>query len=972
MKRRILPKVYLLTIIALAISTLGFSANGGKVKKHVRQTYVKAFSNDANQTNAFLAAIRNNQHSGVIAPEDIKRAINQMKKLKSQRSTFDLGFQELGPDNFGGRTRALVFDNRDASGQTIYTGAVTGGIWRSTNYGINWEPLNADNGNINVSCISQTPDGVFYVGTGENFDAQTMSGTQSLGYSSGFVGSGIYKSTDGENFQQLASTVPELNDAESEWAFINKIAAVDKNIVYAATNAGLKVSTDGGDSWVTAADVDGNELSANSFDVDLGKDGTVYAVVDNLLYVSAGAADKFELRSTGDSTSLPNSNISRMEIATAPSDENIVYASLSDQYGVMKGVYRSEDKGMTWSVIMPGTESIVVFDGQGVFDQVLTVFPDNPDKVLLGGINLWIGNKPQSPGLFNWEEKSLGIGGPLFPLYVHINHHVYTFAPNGKDVFIGTDGGVFKGTLDGNDFTFQALNRGYITTQFYTVAACGDEHYVMGGAQDNGVILVKGTGNTQKEGHDIWTHDLGFFSGQHGGGVAISTINPNVIVYGSTKGSVRRSEDAGENVSTQFLGGIGNPQAFKTPVALWECFDNENSRDSVNYHAKEVIPGGTDIIVKSNNSDYPFHYTTPSDITLQPGDSLMIKDPVSSRLFLATAGHIYMTKELHNFGKTPEWFLIADASTGYEGIPYTISYSSDANHLFVGNYDGKLYRISNLALAYNYDLADVRSPNCIVAVDRLPVYVPGTTDEISQCITSISVDPQNPQNVLLTLGNYGNEYYVLYTQNGLDKEPVFDSRQGNLPQMPVYSSLIDMTNNGMAIIGTEMGIMVTSDITAESPNWVPEGSSLGSAIVFELTQQRIGKEGISDGFHNYPAILNFGDIYAATYGKGLIHSLALRQPVGIEENSAVESENPLTVFPNPVTDYATLKFDARSSGYMNITVLDMNGKVVSINRVAVKRGVNTFNLNVNGLGKGIYIVKGIMNNHSYQQKFIVK
>ncbi len=972
MKRRILPKVFLLTIIALAISTLGFSGNDGKVKKQLRQTSFETSSQDGIQANAFLSAIRNNQHSGVIAPQDIQRAISQMKKLKSQRGVFDLGFEELGPDNFGGRTRALIFDNRDASGQTVYTGAVTGGLWRSTNYGINWEPLNTGNGNINVSCITQAPNGVFYVGTGENFDAQNMSGTQSLGYTSGFVGSGIYKSTDGENFQQLTSTVPQFNNAEADWAFINKIAAKDENTVYAATNTGLKVTTDGGESWVTAKDTEGNELSANAFDVDLGKDGTVYAVVDNLLYVSAGTADKFTLRSTGDTLTLPTENVSRLEIATAPSDENIVYASLSDQFGKMKGVYRSENKGVTWSMIMPGTESIVVFDGQGVFDQVLTVFPNDPDKVLLGGINIWIGTKPTIPGLFNWEEKSWGIGGPLFPLYVHINHHIYTFAPNGKDVFIGTDGGIFKGTIDGNDFTFQALNRGYITTQFYTVAACGDEHYVMGGAQDNGVILIKGTGNTQKEGHDIWTQDMGFLNGKHGGGVAISTINPNVIVYGSTKGSVRRSEDAGENISTQFLGGIGNPQAFKTPVALWECFNNENSRDSVNYHAKELIPGGTDIIVKSNNSDYPFHYTTPADVTLQPGDSLMIKDPISSRLFLATAGHIYMTKELHNFGKTPEWFLIADASTGYQGIPYTIAYSSDANHLFVGNYDGKLYRISNLALAYNYELADVRSPNCIVAIDRLPVYIPGTTDEISQCITSISVDPQNPQNVLLTLGNYGNDYYVLYTQNGLDKEPEFASRQGNLPQMPVYSSMIDMTNNGTAIIGTEMGIMVTSDITADSPEWVPEGSTLGSAIVFEFYQQRIGKEGISDGFHNYPAILNFGDIYAATYGKGLIHSFALRQPVGINENKINDNKNLLSIFPNPVSDVATLKFDAPSAGYMNLFVLDMNGKAVSIKRVAVNRGINTYNIDVNGLSKGIYIVKGVMGNDSYQQKFIVK
>ncbi len=973
MKRRHLPQSLLLVIIALASITFGFTNPDVQAGDHAWQTPFASQLNGSGHTPTFLSLVRNNQHTGVIDLKDIQKARKQLQHLKAQRANYDLSLKAMGPDNFGGRTRALLFDNRDASGTTIYAGAATGGIWRSTNYGINWKEVNVGGNNLNVSCMVQSSNGTFFAGTGESFNAQNMSGTHSLGYSTGFVGKGIYKSTDGDHFELLTATQPFLNDASADWAFVNRLALLGESTLIAATNTGIKISSDSGDSWVTAQDTAGADLSANAFDVDVSSDGSVFAVVDNLLYVSEdGNANHFILRSTGDSLGLPNTHISRLEISVAPSDPQIVYASLANQYGSMKGVYRSDDKGATWSLIMPASESIMVFDGQGIYDNVITVFPNDPDRILLGGIDMWEGKKPSNPGLFNWEEKSREFGGTTSPLYVHVNHHAYLFSPNGENVFIGTDGGIFKGTISGNNFIFETMNRGYLTTQFYTVAACGNENYVMGGAQSNGVILIKGTGNTQQEGHDIWFHDDGFANGGNGGGVAISTINPNVIVYGSTKGAVRRSEDAGKNISTQFLGGIGNLQSFKTPVALWESFDNENSRDSVKYGATATIAGGTDILVKSNNSGYPFHYTTPTNVNLQSGDSLMIKDPISSRLFLATAGHIYMTKELHNFGKMPEWFLIADVTVGYQGIPYTLAYSADGNHLFVGNYDGSLYRISNLALAYDYDRADVRSPSCIVAVDKIPVYIPGTGNEISQSITSISVDQKNSANVLLTLGNYGNDYYVLYTQNGLDKIPVFASRQGDLPTMPVYSSIIDMDNSGLAIIGTEMGMFVTSDITADNPSWEPEGSDLGSAIVFELYQQRIGKTGISDGINTFPAILNYGDIYGATYGKGIIHSMVLRKPVGIQKYPAQDNNSVLTVFPNPVINHASIRFDSELSGNLNLFVFDMNGKIVFSKKVTVNTGNNTIPLEIRSLSKGIYIVKGQMDSHSYQQKFIIK
>jgi hypothetical protein len=133
--------------------------------------------------------------------------------------------------------------------------------------------------------------------------------------------------------------------------------------------------------------------------------------------------------------------------------------------------------------------------------------------------------------------------------------------------------------------------------------------------------------------------------------------------------------------------------------------------------------------------------------------------------------------------KRPEWYQIANRNHGLTGIPHSMAVSADGNHAFVGMRDGKVYRISNLALAYNANLADVNNPQCIVATRLIQPTLPNSNTPISQVVTSIAIDPTNPNRVLVTLGNYGNDHYVFVTTNALDANPVWVSKQGELPKM---------------------------------------------------------------------------------------------------------------------------------------------------------------------------------------------
>jgi hypothetical protein len=952
-------------------------------KKYVPRAYPKDALSKGNKPSAeYLKVLRNNQNTGLINPEDLSQVQNQLAKIRDNRS-FGIEWKDLGPDNFGGRTRAIVFDNKDESAKTAYAASVTGGIWKTTDIGITWTKINQETSNLNASCMIQTENGDIYVGTGESFAADAYSGLGELGFSGGFMGSGIYKSTDGDNFTLLNSTTPIFNTVDSDWAFVNELAFNQaKNHIYSATNSGLKYSTDGGTTWAIAKDADGNELLENSTDVQAGLNGLVIASVNNLAYVSYdGNPDNFVLRSIEDSTGfLPAASIKRIEFAIAPSDENIVYASVVNHFEEIYNVYRSENKGESWDIILPGTEALVILGGQGIYNNAITVFPDNPNKILLGGINLLEGNLIQETGFFAWKTISQGFVSEQVHNYIHVDQHVYSFRPGHSNQFlIGTDGGIYKGTFSQEEYTYISGNRNYNTTQFYGVGISGLEKYVIGGAQDNGSILITGKGNTVQQGVEIM--NLGAFqNGGDGGQAVISFINKDVLVASTSYGTIKRSEDAGDSYSTddQFSEGIENTTSFMTPMAIWESFDNPNSRDSIKFFNRTIdtISAGTKTLAHSSNSDQPFYFDMPYDLLL--GDSITVVDPISSRFFLATGNNIYMIKDLHDFTKKPDWWKIANNSnTVYSGNPQCIAYSSDANYLFVGNRNGKLYRISNLALAYNFDRADVSSPSCVVAVDQMPIYEDGTSNEISQVITSIAVDPQNANNVMVTLGNYGNAQYVLYTSNALDEVPVFTSKQGNLPTMPAFSSLIEMKDGNKAFIGTEHGIFTTENITATSPVWEKDNNMMGNVPVFDIKQQLIGKERMTvqtaDEEFVYDGVHNKGLIYAATYGRGLFYCNNFWQPIGINEIFDSNDKNlSLLVYPNPAINNVNIEIEGTTNSDALISVYDISGRLVSSMTNMISQGSNVINIEISNLNKGTYLVVTKAEGKTYSNKLMVK
>lgn len=588
----------------------------------------------------YYSMLRNNQVTGMTNAEDVVQATKDAVSLiNNDTKAIGLDWVELGSDNFSGRVRSVIVDNRDGTGNTIFAGSVYGGVWKSTNGGLTWNKTNNSGINLNVSCMVQAPNGVIYVGTGESF----LNEMEDISQFSGAIGRGIYKSTDGESFSLIPGTIPsQVNGTDADWAFINRMA-VDPNNgrIYAAINSGLLYSDNEGQTWNMAKTAQGDTLQGNAVDVDVAADGTVATSVNNWFYISSsGNANQFVNQSTleiiDDSTinpnKLPKNYIASMEVAIAPSDNNIVYAMLvSDldpvndyDFGGLNGIYLSEDKGNSWRIVGPGgAEDFDIFQGFGTYSSELVVMPDNAYKILVGGVSMWEGTKITNDGYFGWSQKSSVF--TFLPTYVELYHHDYAFAgANSNKCYIGTDGGMFF-TEDGFA-SFKSINKTLNIDQFNSVAFTNDGN-VLGGCQfpglGFGVLYLDGEGNTPETAAGIGIPLIA----DYGGYSEASMIKPECFIVAGTAANLQRSDDEGANYSPVFLSGdIANENAFITPFALWESFNNPNSRDSVAFIADKNYAANDVIKAYSANNEYPFNYTTP--VAIGEGETVMIPDPL--------------------------------------------------------------------------------------------------------------------------------------------------------------------------------------------------------------------------------------------------------------------------------------------------------------------------------------------------------
>jgi len=283
----------------------------------------------------------------------------------------DLNWVERGPGNVGGRTRPIVMDPDDSSMLTWWAGAVSGGLWKTTNGGTSWKSVTDHLANLAVTCLAMAPGktDVLYMGTGDGFGTRNAIG-----------GDGIFKSTDrGKTWSHLTSTA-----SNDDFRFVNRITVdpADEDIVLAATNEGIFRSTNGGSTWT---EVYSGSRRVQDLRPQPGNFDRLVAGVDGLGVIYSNDAGVTWLLATH-TFPIP---IERVELAYSSLDSSIAYAAISDPLHNEAHLYRSNDGGVSWIMTLEkGGRSQNWLMRQGWHDNALAVHPFKPDTVVLGGVYL--------------------------------------------------------------------------------------------------------------------------------------------------------------------------------------------------------------------------------------------------------------------------------------------------------------------------------------------------------------------------------------------------------------------------------------------------------------------------------------------------------------------------------------------------------------------------------------------------------
>ena len=148
--------------------------------------------------------------------------------------------------------------------------------------------------------------------------------------------------------------------------------------------------------------------------------------------------------------------------------------------------------------------------------------------------------------------------------------------------------------------------------------------------------------------------------------------------------------------------------------------------------------------------------------------------------------------------------------------PHAMKISPDGGSLYVSSTNsGTLSRIDGIQAA----VWDTAMLSGATISDSLSIRNINSNLPSGRSVTDIEVDYNNPNRVIVTLGNYGNSSHVYITENALDDAPTWRSIQGALPNFPVYDAEISVSNPAHIILGTEFGVYYAQNGNATTPTW---------------------------------------------------------------------------------------------------------------------------------------------------------
>jgi len=429
-----------------------------------------------------------------------------------------LQWRQIGPFR-GGRSTAVA--GVASQPMVFYFGGVGGGVWKTSDGGINWEPITDGSvfGTASVGAIglSDSDPNTIYVGMGESPIRGNVS-----------HGDGVYKSTDGGKTWKHVG----LEDTRQ----ISRIRVNPKNpdIVYVAaqghvwapnTDRGVFRSKDGGKTWQKIL-FRSDKAGACDLVIDPTNPNVLYAgfweVYRKPWTLESGGAGSgiFKSIDGGDtwteitrSPGLPRGTIGIVGIAVSPANPDRLWAIIEAEDG---GVFRSDNGGRTWTK----TNEQRNLRQRAWYYTRIYADPKNADEVYVLNTGFYRSN--------DGGRTFSGIGVP------HGDNHDLWIAPDDPNRMIeSNDGGANVSFNGGRSWSEQDQP----TAQFYRVALDNDfPYHIYGAQQDNSTVRI--ASRTVEGG--ITTSDWFDVGGGESGWIQPSPKDSEIIFAGSYDGLITR------------------------------------------------------------------------------------------------------------------------------------------------------------------------------------------------------------------------------------------------------------------------------------------------------------------------------------------------------------------------------------------------------------------------------------------------
>ncbi len=500
----------------------------------------------------------------------------------------------VGPFNIGGRVTAVA---AEPGGATVYLGAADGGVWKSTNFGVNWSCVTDRAPISSVGALALDPNDWYtlWCGTGE-----------SNGSVDSYDGNGVWRSKDGgASWQHMGLTATGRISAVA-------VDPTDPRIVYVgamgrqfstSSERGFYRSTNGGASWTRTLFVSDStgvcDIAVNPVHPETVYCATWERVRRNTyrraygpecgIWRSADHGATWTRLSTG--LPVPSDNVGRIGLAIAPSRPSTLYAQIgrgsSGGYTGL-GLYRSLDGGTTWTQRNTSAIFTNAFGGFCWYFGEIGVDPVNPDRVYAMGVSFL----RSDDGGATWTD---------FTGLMHVDQHAIWIDPANADrIYVGNDGG-FYFTSAGPPFT-QSLD--LPITQFYAGEVDPtDATRVFGGAQDNGT-------NMTSAGDPYGWFDILGGDGFH---VLVDPVTPNVVFteyqYCSGGSGFRRSTSGGPSGGPTNGWVASDRFGWNTPIAMSPTNHN-------------TLLSGSQFVYRSVDNGLNWAKISP-DLSTNPGSPLV-------------------------------------------------------------------------------------------------------------------------------------------------------------------------------------------------------------------------------------------------------------------------------------------------------------------------------------------------------------